>query len=883
MFLKKLLKKTENQNVESFNTTQERRQQIRRLAERLSTKTFAGVAVVIIALGVTIGIEKGYPGQHYAFKGIYTANIDTTIPTPSNLTTTGLDSTIRANWSPSTDGRVAWQYIAAWDGTTLVGSKVVGRTATAADMNSLQSDHTYTLTLQSMDSDNKLSSPVVVQAATVKQSPMKNAVFFENFDDAPVGDLDNSYFTTTIEAGNTHPLDMPDRATVFSLERHFHTETIGATGEAEINIRPHAIFDFANRVGTFQTEVDLQGIQSSPGKWFEIHLSRKAPAGSLSFGTARDDQYPDDISFSLIHPLNSSDTNVYNVASITINTAQTRHQLDDGTFAGQEFTGQVKNISPANVRVPVVLKVSQTSAEMVINGVSVVKATGFTLPFTQGEWSINHRNFYAHIANLDTVANQLDHWDTVQFDGPDGSYSPVRKSYLQPDCPKVDHFDLVCQADNPTVTLNIPDDVTQAKEVRLYFRATTNCTTNFNSLSTSFTLNGHVGTATSQPTIGRECYNHTQWSGDVPASWLVQGDNIVKIPRQFVDRVELEVAYNQPRVIGNPPVTPMPMLALTSNSWDVRSVEGPKVTRTGYLFSQGSAEPINYKVEIATKEAPWLTLNTPTTGTIQSVGAGGTMVPITFTVDFSKVPANADSDTLNIVGALRITGAVMPVYAAVIAQHDDSYPPLDSGPFSPLITIFNRNAIPDYLGSGSPSPSPSPTPTPSPSPSPTPTPTPTPNPQPSASLLLGDSTVESDNDTNKAGQAEAFPYTAPASGTASKIVAYLDASNTASQVVVGIYSDSNGKPSKLLTQGATSGSVKNGQWNTIDVSSTKIASGSKYWIAILTPSKKGIIQFRDKASGGTSITSSQTGLTSLPATWSNGQSWGSTSLSAYVQ
>ena len=87
--------------------------------------------------------------------------------------------------------------------------------------------------------------------------------------------------------------------------------------------------------------------------------------------------------------------------------------------------GKTNNFTPKNVRVPVVLKVSQTSAEMLINGVSAVKATGFTLPFTQGEWTITHRAFYAPRSPSFPAYLQLIHWQTVQFDGPGGSFSPV--------------------------------------------------------------------------------------------------------------------------------------------------------------------------------------------------------------------------------------------------------------------------------------------------------------------------------------------------------------------------------------------------------------------------------------------------------------------------
>jgi len=148
--------------------------------------------------------------------------------------------------------------------------------------------------------------------------------------------------------------------------------------------------------------------------------------------------------------------------------------------------------------------------------------------------------------------------------------------------------------------------------------------------------------------------------------------------------------------------------------------------------------------------------------------------------------------------------------------------------------------------------------------------------------LLGDKTIEPDTDANKAGQAEAFSFTAGASGKATKLSIYLDSASTATQVNIGIYADANGKPGTRLQQGTITAPTK-GAWNAVGISSLNITKGTKYWIAVLAPSGKGLLQFRDKASGGISYTSSQTSLKSLPGTWSNGQAWSSASLSAYAQ
>lgn len=148
--------------------------------------------------------------------------------------------------------------------------------------------------------------------------------------------------------------------------------------------------------------------------------------------------------------------------------------------------------------------------------------------------------------------------------------------------------------------------------------------------------------------------------------------------------------------------------------------------------------------------------------------------------------------------------------------------------------------------------------------------------------LVGDRTVESSLDTNNAGTAEAFPYAAIASGSLTRLSVYLDAANAAGTVVVGLYSHNatTNSPGTLLTSGIISAPV-NGNWNTVAVPATSVAAGTTYWIALLSPSGGGVVQFRDSTVGSSSQTSSQTTLTALPATWLPGTTWPTASASAY--
>jgi hypothetical protein len=147
--------------------------------------------------------------------------------------------------------------------------------------------------------------------------------------------------------------------------------------------------------------------------------------------------------------------------------------------------------------------------------------------------------------------------------------------------------------------------------------------------------------------------------------------------------------------------------------------------------------------------------------------------------------------------------------------------------------------------------------------------------------LVGDANVEGALDDNSAGQAEAFQYTAATSGSATHLNLYVDGSSGASTVVVGLYTDNAGHPGQLLAQG-TIGAPVAGTWNSTTIASTAVTAGASYWIAILGTA--GTIEFRDIAGGGPgSESSAQTTLTSLPATWTSGPAWSTTSASAYAQ
>ncbi len=146
--------------------------------------------------------------------------------------------------------------------------------------------------------------------------------------------------------------------------------------------------------------------------------------------------------------------------------------------------------------------------------------------------------------------------------------------------------------------------------------------------------------------------------------------------------------------------------------------------------------------------------------------------------------------------------------------------------------------------------------------------------------LLGNETLEPLKDSLAAGEAEAFPFPARASGTASAVHVYVDNNNGAKTLIVGLYSAVGAHPGALLTTGSLS-SPRGGTWNVIPVTAVPVTSGASYWLAVLGAG--GTFRYRDLASGPCiAETNVQHNLRALTASWSTGDLYSTCPISAYL-
>jgi len=151
--------------------------------------------------------------------------------------------------------------------------------------------------------------------------------------------------------------------------------------------------------------------------------------------------------------------------------------------------------------------------------------------------------------------------------------------------------------------------------------------------------------------------------------------------------------------------------------------------------------------------------------------------------------------------------------------------------------------------------------------------------------ILGSADIQPFVDSNRAGTAEAFHYIAAGTGAATELNLYVDESNEARRIAVGVYADRAGRPGRLLARGRLT-NVTNGEWNTIPINTIQVAAGEEYWIALMSPRRAGTLRFRDLPDGDGGPTSLSHGMgmrRDLPHRWRAGHAFANSPASAYLR
>jgi hypothetical protein len=163
-----------------------------------------------------------------------------------------------------------------------------------------------------------------------------------------------------------------------------------------------------------------------------------------------------------------------------------------------------------------------------------------------------------------------------------------------------------------------------------------------------------------------------------------------------------------------------------------------------------------------------------------------------------------------------------------------------------------------------------------------PRPTPYPSPVAPPAILVGESRVAAGGAKIPVGTAQAFQYVAGATGLANEIRLYLDRANAASQILVGLYTNSPANHPGLLLAHGRIDSPRSGTWNTVSVAPVGLTSGEKYWLTVLAPFGTDAVQAGLAASTGLAEFNQKTPLKQLVSTWLPGGPQSHGLIAAYV-
>ena len=137
-------------------------------------------------------------------------------------------------------------------------------------------------------------------------------------------------------------------------------------------------------------------------------------------------------------------------------------------------------------------------------------------------------------------------------------------------------------------------------------------------------------------------------------------------------------------------------------------------------------------------------------------------------------------------------------------------------------------------------------------------------------MLLGDSAIEPTADASDLGMPEANRFVASANGSVDTLSIYLDSTNSASTIALGLYADAGGVPGALVAQASRTG-APGGAWTSVTIPATALSAGQPYWIARLSQAGGPLVTRIAGAANPDRVDTRTT--TTLPPTFSPGASW----------
>lgn len=533
-------------------------------------KTIATVVGMVVILGAALaGLS-----QHLFF-----AHADTPVAAaqliqgvalagpaaPANLAVHNDDHVATVSWQASTDSATVG-YKITWGPTGSLTHSFF-TPYTQAQIQPLDAGQTYQVEVQSVNGTGGLSA--VVGPATAQTDPtyvnqlrQNMNGMFDDFNANPYqGQVDPTHWYTTYN--NASPISMPF---VFDEQHHLHmflqnNFSNGDDDRASLTMRALRPFDFSNRTGTIAFDFD----------WGRVATSADGiDTGRYEWYLTLSPTEVDDINYD--SSASGFEKGIYPLDAFQIFMDRDRaifRKIQGGNVV-QSWTADLNidnyRLRTINVRKHSVFTVSQNSAQLTIDGTTVLNAAGINLDF-QRAWVYNQQFQY----NLpkDHVPFALSHWDNIGFDAPAGYAPDILHEYTDGVSITNDRH-----AAPSTWNVTIPDSLTGATTERLFLDGNTGMTAG---VTAPVSVNGVSVPWPALP--GRDNVAYDARVFELPVGTLHTGANTITVGAPTggsisIQNVHVEAAFPAG---STAPYTPAPwsMASLGSNMQAMIPYVGP--------------------------------------------------------------------------------------------------------------------------------------------------------------------------------------------------------------------------------------------------------------------------------------------------------------------
>ncbi len=497
---------------------------------------------------------------------------------PSGLTVQNDDHVATVRWQPSDDSSTVG-YKVTWG---LTGSLTHSffTPYTVGQIQPLDDGQTYHVQVQAVNGNGGLSAPIGPATAHtdptyVNQLRQTMNGLFDDFNSNPYsGEIDPTQWYTSFN--NASPRSM---GFVFDAQHHLHlflenNYTNGDDDRGSMTMRALRPFDFTNRTGTVAFDFDwarpleARGGESARYQWYLV-LS-PTEVDDINYDATNHGTYPTD------------------AFEVFMDRDQVHFRKVQGGQIVQEWSGGLGDRS-INVRKHSMLKISQNSASLSIDGTTVLSASGLNLDF-QKAWVYNQQFQY----NLpkDHIPFALSHWDNIGFDAPAGYAPDVLHEYTDGNSVETDRHDIPA-----SWTINIPDSLSGAKAERLFLDAR-----NFGNVDASGTVTVN-GVAVPWPNLGLD--DNVAFDARVlnlPVGTLHTGTNTVNVGGSglAIQNVHAEVAFPAG---STAPYTPAPWPMAGSDPMAMIPAVGPEADFGSQIPGDGTTVTGKIPVEVIAKGA----------------------------------------------------------------------------------------------------------------------------------------------------------------------------------------------------------------------------------------------------------------------------------------